>query len=131
MATFKKFEDIEAWQKARVLSKLLYSETFKESFAQDYALKDQARRSCGSIMDNIAEGFDRGGKKEFIHFLSISKASAAELKSQLYRAFDLNYINNEKFKELYSMIDDIGKMIAGLSIYLQKTDIKGLKNKNE
>ena len=131
MTTFKSFEDIEAWQKARLLAKLVYQETQKEPLKFDFALRDQVRRSVGSIMDNIAEGFDRGGNKEFIQFLSISKASAAELKSQLYRALDVNYINEAKFNELTNYIDDIGKMIAGLIGYLQNTEIKGIKYKTQ
>ncbi len=129
MATFKKFEDIEAWQKARELSKLIYKITNNTLLANDNSLKYQMRKSNGSIMDNIAEGFERGGAKEFNQFLSISKGSAGELRSQLYRALDQNYINQPKFNELYELADDIGKMIAGLMNYLAKSNIRGIKYK--
>ncbi|MCD4663909.1 MAG: four helix bundle protein, partial [Bacteroidales bacterium] len=93
MAKFTKFEDMQAWQKASKLSNVLYRLTEPEKYKNDYALIRQIRRSGGSIMDNIAEGFGRGGNKEFIHFLSSSMGSAFELKSQLYRAIDQNYIS--------------------------------------
>ena len=130
MATIKKFEDITAWQQARVLSKSIYGITNLKPFSTDYDLKSQIRRSSGSTMDNIAEGFERGGRIEFIQFLGISKASSAEVRSRLYRAFDQEYISKEQFDELYKLSDDIGKMINGLISYLNKTDIKGEKYKD-
>jgi four helix bundle protein len=86
MATIKKFEDIEAWQKARVLCQEIYRISREGQFAKDFALRNQICASSGSIMDNIAEGFERGGRKEFIQFLGIAKGSSGEVKSQLYRA---------------------------------------------
>ncbi|MGZ4057058.1 MAG: four helix bundle protein [Bacteroidia bacterium] len=114
MATIKKFEDITAWQQARVLSKNIYNITNAKPFFNDFDLRSQIRRVSGSVMDNIAEGFERGGRIEFIQFLGISKASAAEVRSQLYRAQDQNYISKETFEELYKLSDDVGKMIGGL-----------------
>ena len=128
MAKFKKFEDIEAWKKARLLSNLIYKET-NTCFENDFALIRQIRRSTGSIMDNIAEGFDRGGNKEFIQFLYISKGSAAETKSQLYRSLDQEYITEETFGSLYKTTDDIGNMIGRLIQYLKNSEYKGLKYK--
>lgn len=93
MATIKHFEDIEAWQRARELTKLIYKVTRKRKFAQDYGLVNQIRRAAISVMSNIAEGFDRSGSREFIHFLTIAKGSVAELESQLYIALDNEYIN--------------------------------------
>lgn len=127
MAVIRKFEDMEIWKDARVLVKGIYTLTYHASFSKDFSLKDQIRRSSSSVMDNVAEGFDRGGRKEFIHFLSISKASLSETKSQLYRALDLNYITEEEFKYSYEQANKIGKMIGGFIKYLQQTDNRGHK----
>jgi four helix bundle protein len=128
MAKFKKFEDIEAWKKARKLASTIYKET-NLNFNNDYTLIRQIRRSSGSVMDNIAEGFDRGGNKEFIQFLFNSKGSAAETKSQLYRALDQQYISQETFEELYESTDGITKMIGRLIQYLKNSEFKGQKYK--
>ncbi|HEX8517422.1 MAG TPA: four helix bundle protein [Bacteroidia bacterium] len=129
MATIKKFEDITAWQQARVLSKSIYAISSEKPFWSDFELKGQIRSASGSIMDNIAEGFERGGRNEFIQFLAIAKASAAEVRSQLYRALDQKYISEECFEELYKISDDIGKMISALIGYLirPKLKVKNLK----
>ncbi len=95
MATITKFEDLEIWQLSRDLSKEIYSLTFIEPIKSDFRLKDQMRGSCGSIMDNITEGFERASKLEFINSLSYSKGEAGELKSQLYRCLDNKYISQE------------------------------------
>jgi len=128
MAKFKKFEEIEAWKKARELCNCIYKET-NINFQNDYALIRQIRRSSGSIMDNIAEGFERGGNKEFIQFLYISKGSAAETKPQPYRALDQKYISEGTFESLYKMANDIGNMIGRLIQYLKMSEFKGLKYK--
>jgi four helix bundle protein len=88
MATIRRFEDLNVWQKARDLSKVIYLKSIKGSFSKDFALKDQINAASGSVMDNIAEGFERDGRLEFIQFLSYSKGSAGEVRSQLYRAYD-------------------------------------------
>lgn len=93
MPTIKKFEDLEVWQIARVLCKFVKRVTTKGSFQTDFSLKDQIRRASGSTMDNIAEGHGRGGNREFIQYLSFSNGSANEVKSQLYRAYDYEYIS--------------------------------------
>jgi len=93
MATIQKFEDLEIWKKSRLLSNKVYPLTFKEPISNDFRLKDQIRGSVGSIMDNIAEGFERGSKFEFINSLTISKGETGEIKSQLYRCLDNKYIN--------------------------------------
>lgn len=100
MGKINTFEDLEVWKKARELSKAIYEFTQNGSFSKDYSLKDQINKTTGSIMDNIAEGFDRGGNREFIQFLSIAKGSAAEVRSQLYRALDRNHINPSEFESL-------------------------------
>ena len=130
MATVNRFEDLEVWKKARNLSIEIHKKISAENMSKDYRLKDQMNGSSGSIMDNIAEGFSRGGNIEFINFLSYAKGSAGELKSQLYRTFDRKYITQEKFDELYKATDEIGKMISALIVYLNKTVIKGDKFKN-
>lgn len=92
MGTIQKFEELQVWQEARLLSQKIYPLTFIEPVCHDFRFKDQIRGSCGSIMDNIAEGFERGSKLEFLNALSIAKEEAGELKSQLYRALDNKYI---------------------------------------
>ena len=129
MSTWKRFEDIQAWQKARILAKKVYEIYQTGKLSKDWGLRDQMNRSSGSIMDNIAEGFDRGGNKEFIHFLSIAKGSTGELQSQLYRAYDRGYIDKETFHELYKEANLISAMIKKLIDYLKKSKIKGYKFK--
>jgi four helix bundle protein len=130
MATIQKFEDLEVWKKARLLSEKIYPLTFKEPIASDFRLKDQIRGSVGSIMDNIAEGFERGSKLEFINCLTTSKGEVGELKSQLYRCLDNKYISQKVFDELYNLADEITKMLTGFINYLNKSTIKGQKFKN-
>jgi four helix bundle protein len=130
MATIQKFEDLEIWQKARLLSQQIYPLTFIEPIASDFRLKDQMRGSCGSIMDNIAEGFDGGSKNEFTNSLSIAKGETGELKSQLYRSLDNRYISEALFRELYSLADELTRMLTGFINYLNKSKIKGQKFKN-
>jgi four helix bundle protein len=130
MATITKFEDLEIWQLARSLSKKLYVLIFKEPLASDFRLKDQMRGSSGSIMDNIAEGFERASRLEFINSLSISKGETGELKSQLYRALDNAYISEALFKELYDEADILTKKTTNFITYLNSTKFKGQKFKN-
>jgi four helix bundle protein len=129
MSTFNKFEEIEVWQKARVLSLRLYNITKTPTFKDDRDLKWQINKTAGSVMDNIAEGFERGGKNEFLQFLSISKGSVGELRSQLYRAIDRELITQEDFDELFGIVIEISKMLEGLMSYLKKSNIKGPKYK--
>jgi len=129
MSTFNRFEDILAWQKARELCKILNGFTLKELFSKDFKLVSQIKSSSGSAMDNIAEGFERGGNKEFIQFLFISKGSAGETRSQLYRALDNSYISEEEFQKAYCLAEDISKLVAGLINHLKSTNTKGDKFK--
>jgi four helix bundle protein len=130
MATVKRFEDIEAWQKARSLAHEVHWLSVHTDLFKDYRLKDQVNAAAGSIMDNIAEGFDRGGKLEFINFLGIARGSAGEVKSQLYRLLDRKYITQEKFAELYKLAEEIAGMLTNWIKYLNTSEIKGTKFKN-
>lgn len=129
MATIQKFEDLEIWQLARVLSKDIFLLTKTGNLCKDFSLKDQMNRSSGSIMDNIAEGYGRGSRLEFIQFLSFSTGSADELKSQLYRCLDYEYITKEKFNELYEKANAVYKKTNGFIKYLNSTVVKGTKFK--
>ena len=130
MATIKKFEDIEAWQKARVLAKEIYSISVDTALNKDYRFRDQINAAAGSVMDNIAEGFERGGKLEFINFLTFAKASCAEVRSQIHRLLDRSYITREKFNELHSLAEEIGNKLGAWIIYLNQSEHKGTKFKN-
>src|SRR4051812_5266235 len=112
MGKFNSFEEINSWQKARLLNKRIYTITDSDLFRRDFDLARQIRRSSVSISSNIAEGFERNTDKEFIHFLFIAKGSAGEVRSQLYLAFDLNYITEEVFNELLSEISEISKLLS-------------------
>jgi four helix bundle protein len=115
----KKFEDLDCWQEARTLTKSIYDTTKNGPFKQDYGLADQARRASTSIMANIAEGFSRQGDREFTQFLFIAKASASELQSHLYVAFDQGYIDRDHFQFLSDQLEHIHKQISNLIKYLR------------
>ncbi|HSS19387.1 MAG TPA: four helix bundle protein [Pyrinomonadaceae bacterium] len=129
MATFKRFEEIECWKKARELTRRIYKISGEAAFGRDFGLKDQIRRAAVSVMSNIAEGYDRSGTGKFVHFLATAKGSAAEVRSQLYVAIDQNYINESDFDDLSSLTAETGKMIAGLMRYLRSSGYKGTKFK--
>lgn len=113
-----KFEDITAWQKARELTSCIYRQTLIPEFRKDFGLVDQIRRASGSVMHNIAEGFDAGSNKEFIRFLRYSFRSASEIQSQLYIALDARYINQAEFEQLYQQATEIKKLLGGFIKYL-------------
>ena len=119
MATAERFEDLEIWQLARKLVRMVYEVTNKDNFASDYGLKDQFRRSSVSIMNNIAEGFESRTVKRFINYLGQSKASCGETRSVCYVALDCNYIDKEEFKELYALSTKISRKIQKFTEYLQ------------
>ena len=131
MATFKKFEEIEGWQKSRELTRKVYKVSNKGAFSKDFGLKDQIRRASVSVMSNIAEGHDRSGTGEFIQFLANAKGSAAEVRCQLYVALDQDHINEAEFDELSDLAPETGKMIGGLLNYLRDSKYRGTKYKSE
>ncbi|HEY6803985.1 MAG TPA: four helix bundle protein [Pyrinomonadaceae bacterium] len=127
MARVKKFEEIQSWEKARRLAKEVYTVTITGAFAKDFGLRDQIRRAAVSILSNIAEGFERGGDKEFIQFLSIAKGSAGELRAQLYVALDQNYITQSTFAALFNEAVEISQLISGFMKYLKQSEFRGNK----
>ena len=120
MATFKRFEDIEAWQKARVVTKSVYHISGKGYFARDRELRKQITRASVSIMANIAEGHGRRTRKEFANHLNIARASAHEVQCLLYVASDMEYIDRATFRELYSELGSVSKMTLSLAQYLRR-----------
>lgn len=130
MARIEKFEDIEAWKSAREVTKLIYGISSKENFSKDFALVNQIRRASISILSNIAEGFERGGDKEFVQFLTVAKGSCGEVRAQLYVAYDQNYIDKERYILIHDKLIETSRMISGLIKYLQQSDLKGSKFKS-
>jgi four helix bundle protein len=130
MATVKRFEELEIWQKARKLCGLIYTFIQRERFSRDYKLVNQINASSGSAMDNIAEGFGRRSRNEFVQFLSITNGSASEVQSQLYRALDREYISEEEFNDAYQISDEICAGTNNLMKYLNKSEYKGEKFMN-
>ena len=111
MAKFETLEDIVAWQKSRILVNDIY-QTFKS--CRDYSFRDQIQRAAVSVMNNIAEGYERKGNREFTRFLYIAKGSCGETRSMLYLTLDLKYISEKEFKNLYNQSVEISKMLSGL-----------------
>jgi len=118
---FKQFEDMPVWQDARKLTSMIYGITAKGKFSSDYGLKDQMQRSAVSVMSNIAEGYERHTKKEFIAFLYHAKGSVGELRSQLYVALDLQYISQSEFEEAFTLSVSIINQTAGFITFLRRS----------
>ena len=121
MANFLRFEDIIAWQKARGLCQIIKPLTEREGFSRDFKLKDQILSSSGSVMDNIAEGFERQTNKEFVYFLFVSKGSCGEVRSQSYRALDFKYITQQEFEDIHTRALEISKILHGLIVRIQSS----------
>lgn len=121
MTTIKNFEELDSWKQARELAGYVYALTRKEKFSHDFGLRDQIQRAAGSIMHNIAEGFEAGYNAEFVRFLKMARRSAGEVQSELYLALDADYINEDELKKAYELTIEIKKLINGLITYLNKT----------
>ena len=129
MAAVKDFEELAIFQKARELSKKIYPVTHKDGFKSDYRFVQQIRAAAGSIMDNIAEGFERGGNKEFLNFLHIAKGSCGEVRSQLIRANDVGYLTEEEYNELYTKCRKLSAGIMNFIKEIKASDITSAKYK--
>jgi len=129
MATVKRFEELEIWKLARKICDEIYQVSISTPLHKDYKLNNQIKSSSGSIMDNIAEGFERDGNREFNQYLSISKGSCGETRSQLYRVLDREYIEHEKFDDLLDQTLTLSKKISAFMSYLNNNDFKGRKYK--
>jgi four helix bundle protein len=115
-----RFEDLIAWQKARELTRAIYQVTQQGAFAKDFRLARQIQRAAVSIMSNIAEGFERRGRREFHQFLSTAKGSCAEVRSQLYIAFDIGYLMKSEFQRLLAQAEEVGRVVGGLRASVEK-----------
>ncbi|SFD62816.1 four helix bundle protein [Flavobacterium phragmitis] len=129
MAKIERFEDLEIWRLAREICQQIEFLIQNTNLKTNYSLKDQIDRSSGSVMDNIAEGFERNGNREFINFLSMAKGSAGEVKSQSYRAFDKKLISEEQHLKLNESVELVKNKIGAMMNYLNNCEIKGLKFK--
>ncbi len=130
MAKIEKFEDIESWKAAREVTKMIYDASGStESFRKDFALTNQIRRAAISIVSNIAEGFERGGNKEFLQFLSVAKGSCGEVRAQLYIALDQIYIDETEFRKISDKLLETSRLISGFMKYLQQSELRGEKFK--
>ena len=123
MGTFRSFEDIQAWQKARQATIMVYEITASGNFSRDFGLRDQIRRASVSIMANIAEGFGRRSDKEFANFLNMAHGSVSEVQSHLYVALDLKYIDQVSFKKLYDLLTEISRMTLVLAQKLRASKL--------
>jgi S23 ribosomal protein. len=121
---YKRFEDLPCWQKARELCQEVFKLINQGKYQRDFSLKDQIWRASGSIMDNIAEGFEDGSPREFLKFLGYSQRSCSEVQSQLYRSLDVNYITQDRFDRIYNLVSECRKQIKGFRKYLRTYNLK-------
>jgi four helix bundle protein len=120
LSKIERFEDLIAWQKARELIRVLYEITRRGAFARDLGLARQIQRAAVSIMSNIAEGFERRGRREFQQFLFTAKGSCAEVRSQLYVTFDIGYIEESDFRRLLAQAEEVGRVVGDLRASVEK-----------
>jgi four helix bundle protein len=119
MSGITRFEEIQTWQTARELTKTIYSLTNEPGLNRDFGLRDQFRRAIVSVMSNIAEGFESRTDVQFINYLGMARASAGEVRAQLYSVLDQGYISEEKFKESYALAEKCARQIAKFISYLE------------
>ena len=131
MPKIERFEDLDAWKKAREMTKAVYVVTSSAKFSRDLSLKGQIRGSTVSSMSNIAEGFEHSSDRQFLQFLSIAKRSTDEVKSQLYVALDAGYLTQAEFDEIYRLAAETSRLIGGLMRYLKNAEIEGARFKRE
>jgi four helix bundle protein len=129
MKGVKAFEELEVWQQARELTREIYCTGQNNGFERDFGLRDQIRRAAVSVVSNIAEGFERGGDREFRQFLALAKGSCGEVRAQLYVAFDQGYLDQDRFDSLNAQATRVGRMLGGLMNYLKTSDYRGQKYK--
>lgn len=127
MAKIEKFEDIKSWRRSRELTKQIYEITALGQFRRDFGLKDQLRKASVSILSNIAEGFERGGDKEFLQFLAVAKGSCGEVRAQLYVALDQGYLPRDQFEALTGLATEISGLLSGFMKYLKQSNLRGSK----
>jgi four helix bundle protein len=127
MATWSRFEDLPIWQDARVLAKDIYRISSTDQFSKDYRFCGQIRAAIGSVMDNIAEGFERENNKDFIQFLYFAKGSCGEVRSQLHRAKDVEFISDEVYKEYIERAINLNTSIYNFIKYLKNSDVSGMR----
>lgn len=120
MSKVERFEDLQCWKEARVLANMIYSLCSNGKFSKDFGFQDQIKRASISVMNNIAEGFSRYSRKEFIRYLNISQSSASEVKSMLYVIEDLNYEAKDKLQNIHDQIDKTRNLILAFIKYLNK-----------
>lgn len=130
MAKVEKFEDLKVWQEARALAIRIFEVTHEPNFPRDFGFINQINDAAGSIMDNIAEGFERGGKKEFVQFLSVSKGSAGEVRSQVYRGLDRKYFSLQIYNELFETVERVSKRLSTFITSLNQSIFSGVKFKD-
>ena len=123
MPTFKRIEDIQAWQKARLATRMIYELTEKGLFSKDFGLKNQIQRAAVSVMANIAEGFGRRSDKEFANFLNMAHGSVSETQSHLYVALDLGYLDQTSFTTVYDLLDEVSRMTLTLAQHLRGSQL--------
>jgi four helix bundle protein len=131
VARIDKFEDLEVWKLAREFARDIYSLSNQGRFSKDFRLRDQIQASSGSIMDNIAEGFERNGNKEFIQFLYIAKGSCGETRSQLYRALDRDYFSKDCLEQNYQRAVIISQSLSNYIKYLKNSELSGIKYRKD